>query len=76
MGETAPFWNFSAASYPDLERAVPNGAVVPKNNGSLNGNTSTSSGVYISESVLCSYFSSVKLYQISMIVQNSSFLYL
>ncbi|KAJ0082654.1 hypothetical protein Patl1_11899 [Pistacia atlantica] len=44
MGETAPFWNFSAASYPDLERAVPNGAVVPKNNGSLNGNTSTSSG--------------------------------
>ncbi|KAJ0018366.1 hypothetical protein Pint_11661 [Pistacia integerrima] len=28
----------------DLERAVPNGSVVPKNNGSLNGNTSTSSG--------------------------------
>ncbi|XP_031287814.1 acetolactate synthase small subunit 1, chloroplastic-like [Pistacia vera] len=44
MGETAPFWNFSAASYPDLESAVPNGAVVPKNNGSLNGNTSTSLG--------------------------------
>ncbi|KAL7109548.1 hypothetical protein ACP275_06G182100 [Erythranthe tilingii] len=23
MGETAPFWRFSAASYPDLERTVP-----------------------------------------------------
>ncbi|KAJ0018364.1 hypothetical protein Pint_11662 [Pistacia integerrima] len=44
MGETAPFWNFSAASYPDLKRAVPNGAVVPKNNGSLNGNTGSSLG--------------------------------
>ncbi|KAJ0082652.1 hypothetical protein Patl1_11897 [Pistacia atlantica] len=44
MGKTAPLWNFSAASYPNLERVVPNGAVVPKNNGSLNGNISTSSG--------------------------------
>jgi len=23
MGETAPFWRFSAASYPDLEMAIP-----------------------------------------------------
>ncbi|XP_044495451.1 acetolactate synthase small subunit 1, chloroplastic-like [Mangifera indica] len=43
MGETAPFWNFSAASYPDLERAVPDYTAVPKSNGSLNGHTNTSS---------------------------------
>ncbi|TXG59465.1 hypothetical protein EZV62_014038 [Acer yangbiense] len=28
MGETAPFWNFSATSYPDLEGEIPNGGDV------------------------------------------------
>ncbi|KAI5579123.1 hypothetical protein BDE02_08G070500 [Populus trichocarpa] len=51
MGETAPFWNFSAASYPDLER-VPSGVALARNstktvagnaNLSLNGSNSSSS---------------------------------
>lgn len=29
MGETAPFWRFSAASYPDLEQ-ITNGAATQK----------------------------------------------
>ena len=53
MGETAPFWNFSAASYPDLER-VPSGVSLARNstktvagnaNLSLNGSNSSSSKV-------------------------------
>ncbi|KAL9388994.1 hypothetical protein Peur_017599 [Populus x canadensis] len=53
MGETAPFWSFSAASYPDLDR-IPSGVALDRNsantlagNGdlSLNGsNTSSSKG--------------------------------
>ncbi|XP_024465694.1 acetolactate synthase small subunit 1, chloroplastic isoform X2 [Populus trichocarpa] len=53
MGETAPFWGFSAASYPDLDR-IPSGVALDRNstntfagNGdlSLNGsNTSSSKG--------------------------------
>ncbi|KAK2635101.1 hypothetical protein Ddye_029893 [Dipteronia dyeriana] len=43
MGETAPFWNFSATSYPDLEGEIPNGGVVVKNSRSVNANDSTSS---------------------------------
>lgn len=27
MGETAPFWKFSAASYPDLEESIPVDAI-------------------------------------------------
>ncbi|KAF3455191.1 hypothetical protein FNV43_RR05639 [Rhamnella rubrinervis] len=37
MGETAPFWRFSATSYPDLEREVPADALVGKINRSSNG---------------------------------------
>nr|TKR74513.1 acetolactate synthase small subunit 1, chloroplastic-like isoform X1 [Populus alba] len=53
MGETAPFWSFSAASYPELDR-IPSGVALDRNsantlagNGhlSLNGsNTSSSKG--------------------------------
>ncbi|GMY13811.1 acetolactate synthase small subunit 1, chloroplastic [Fagus crenata] len=42
MGETAPFWRFSAASYPDLERSPAIGLVANANQ-SHNGNVSTSS---------------------------------
>jgi hypothetical protein len=44
MGETAPFWRFSAASYPDLERSAAIGLVANANQ-SHNGNVSTSSRV-------------------------------
>ncbi|XP_065875814.1 acetolactate synthase small subunit 2, chloroplastic [Euphorbia lathyris] len=51
MGETAPFWRFSAASYPDLENmqacdALPSSSVnnlTGNSNGSLNGSTISSS---------------------------------
>ncbi|XP_025012423.1 acetolactate synthase small subunit 1, chloroplastic isoform X3 [Ricinus communis] len=48
MGETAPFWRFSAASYPDLERMQPGNAlfsnpVKENSSGSLNGSTVSSS---------------------------------
>lgn len=50
IGETAPFWNFSAASYPDLEEKKPNCIVIPETNQSLNGNanvdTSSRGDVY------------------------------
>ncbi|XP_052312028.1 acetolactate synthase small subunit 1, chloroplastic isoform X3 [Populus trichocarpa] len=51
MGETAPFWGFSAASYPDLDR-IPSGVALDRNstntfagNGdlSLNGSNTSSS---------------------------------
>jgi hypothetical protein len=45
MGETATFWDFSAASYPDLERPSPTNVLVENANRSLNGNASTSSKV-------------------------------
>lgn len=45
MGKTAPFWGFSAASYPDLERPSPANALVENGNRSLNGYVSTSSKV-------------------------------
>ncbi|XP_024045953.1 acetolactate synthase small subunit 2, chloroplastic isoform X4 [Citrus clementina] len=38
LGDTAPFWNFSAASYPDLEEKKRTGIVIPETNQSLNGN--------------------------------------
>ncbi|GLT63287.1 hypothetical protein SLA2020_358610 [Shorea laevis] len=43
MGETAPFWNFSAASYPDLEETS-NGVVLQNQNQSLDSNSSTTTG--------------------------------
>ncbi|PSR92828.1 Acetolactate synthase small subunit 1 like [Actinidia chinensis var. chinensis] len=43
LGETAPFWRFSAASYPDLEGTVPAGALLAKPSMALNGKPNTSS---------------------------------
>ncbi|CAL5339119.1 unnamed protein product [Camellia sinensis] len=43
MGETAPFWRFSATFYPDLETAAPAGALLRNPSRPLNGNSSTSS---------------------------------
>lgn len=43
MGASAPFWRFSAASYPDLEETIPVGA--PLRNVELNGETDMSVGV-------------------------------
>lgn len=45
MGETAPFWNFSAASYPDLEAAMSNGSAFKEANRSLDVDTSLFSRV-------------------------------
>ncbi|XP_022988469.1 acetolactate synthase small subunit 1, chloroplastic-like [Cucurbita maxima] len=44
MGETAPFWRFSAASYPDLKDSRPVDAFVGDASQSLNGNIPTSTG--------------------------------
>ncbi|KAF4346849.1 hypothetical protein F8388_025703 [Cannabis sativa] len=47
MGETAPFWRFSAASYPDLESAVTvNGAVEKKSHSPDIDSISSSGDVY------------------------------
>ena len=46
MGDTAPFWNFSAASYPDLEKAIPIGALPGNAKQKLDG-PSITSGVYL-----------------------------
>ena len=40
MGETAPFWRFSAASYPDLEGTVPAQPIL-KNRDTLSGGNSS-----------------------------------
>lgn len=45
MGETAPFWRFSAASYPDLEKSMAIDDLAVKANHSLNGDASTASRV-------------------------------
>lgn len=42
MGETAPFWRFSAASYPDLEESRPVDPFVGDAIQSLNGSAPTS----------------------------------
>ncbi|XP_038880023.1 acetolactate synthase small subunit 2, chloroplastic-like isoform X2 [Benincasa hispida] len=44
MGETAPFWRFSAASYPDLEDSRPVDPFVGDAIQSLNGKVPTSTG--------------------------------
>ncbi|KAL9248297.1 hypothetical protein vseg_021636 [Gypsophila vaccaria] len=43
MGQTAPFWRFSAASYPDLEEKAAD-AFVESTKRSINGNPDSSSG--------------------------------
>ncbi|KAL4341547.1 hypothetical protein GQ457_08G014390 [Hibiscus cannabinus] len=43
MGETAPFWGFSAASYPDLEGRSTNGAVIREAEPLVNGDVNTHS---------------------------------
>lgn len=46
MGQTAPFWRFSAASYPDLEGTIPsNPLFTSTTNTRFNGNLEQSSGV-------------------------------
>lgn len=49
MGETAPFWKFSAASYPHLIKESAHETVAEKTklglNGNVNGNGNASSGV-------------------------------
>ncbi|XP_009352938.1 acetolactate synthase small subunit 1, chloroplastic [Pyrus x bretschneideri] len=43
MGATAPFWRFSADSYPDLEKSTSDGALAVKANRTLNGDAGTAS---------------------------------
>ncbi|CAN6380917.1 unnamed protein product [Urochloa humidicola] len=44
MGETAPFWGFSAASYPDLEMALPSTSRLSTGVDAINQNSNESSG--------------------------------
>ncbi|KAF6167737.1 hypothetical protein GIB67_017232, partial [Kingdonia uniflora] len=44
MGENAPFWRFSAASYPDLEGTMPIDAMAAPTPRVLNGDSNVSSG--------------------------------
>ncbi|CAO2152573.1 unnamed protein product [Urochloa humidicola] len=44
MGETAPFWRFSAASYPDLEMAIPSTSQLSTGVDAINQNSNESSG--------------------------------
>ncbi|RAL48264.1 hypothetical protein DM860_005688 [Cuscuta australis] len=44
MGESAPFWRFSAASYPDLEEVMPTATISRKTLGSCNGHAESSVG--------------------------------
>jgi acetolactate synthase-1/3 small subunit len=45
MGETAPFWRFSAASYPDLEVAIPSNFRQNTDARAIDQNPEESSGV-------------------------------
>lgn len=45
MGETAPFWGFSAASYPDIEGRSPDNGVMKDAKRLLNGDPNTYSKV-------------------------------
>lgn len=40
MGETAPFWRFSAASYPDLQETIPDRPTRKYIKGTSNGSSS------------------------------------
>ena len=44
MGQTAPFWRFSAASYPDLEEKAVDALARPTKR-SINGDSGSSSSV-------------------------------
>ncbi|ERN20225.1 acetolactate synthase small subunit 2, chloroplastic [Amborella trichopoda] len=44
MGATAPFWRFSAASYPDIEARMPAGRSLVKNLSAIGGSSDMSSG--------------------------------
>lgn len=48
MGETAPFWRFSAASYPDLQRTIllEDGSASKIIEKHTNGNLTANSGVH------------------------------
>ncbi|KAL6658572.1 hypothetical protein ACP70R_004158 [Stipagrostis hirtigluma subsp. patula] len=52
MGESAPFWRFSAASYPDLEDTVPSNSLISTGMKAINQNSdeSSSGDVYPVES--------------------------
>ena len=47
MGATAPFWRFSADSYPDLDKSTSEGALEVKANRTLNGDAGTASRVWL-----------------------------
>ncbi|TVU26054.1 hypothetical protein EJB05_28583 [Eragrostis curvula] len=44
MGESAPFWRFSAASYPDLEVSIPSNSLISTGAKVINQNLQESSG--------------------------------
>lgn len=44
MGEDAPFWRFSAASYPDLEEKIP--SILNKKSQPIDNRASNDPGVY------------------------------
>lgn len=71
MGDTAPFWNFSAASYPDLEKNIPIGTLLGNTKQKLDG-PSITSGVYLNNhqlfGILILLFMHV-LYTISCFIQ-------
>ncbi|TYJ19986.1 hypothetical protein E1A91_A09G229500v1 [Gossypium mustelinum] len=48
MGASAPFWRFSAASYPDLQETVPSNALARATDRSVVSDTDASGGVSIS----------------------------
>lgn len=52
MGETAPFWRFSADSYPDLEETVAVQPTLKKTDRSLNGSVSDTSRVHTFQMLL------------------------
>lgn len=51
LGASAPFWRYSAASYPDLERTVPVDALVRDENRLTNAECDISSGVFTSSAL-------------------------
>lgn len=63
MGESAPFWRFSAASYPDLEEARPVNNVLKTAKKTHIGETDTSSGVWLLLVVAVKYIMLFNLYK-------------
>lgn len=47
MGATAPFWRFSASSYPDLESIMPVQSILGSPGSTFSSNSDMSSGVSI-----------------------------